>query len=226
MLLQTLHNAFPQFAQTGDKGTYRQQDANECWSELLKMLQQKLQAIEGKGSASYSSFIEQYFGGTFDSEMKCVEAPEEEVKRSSENFLQLSCFISTDVKYMHSGLKLRLTEQITKRSISLDRDAQYTKQSLISRLPAYLTINFVRFQYKSKEGVNAKVLKDIKFPIEFDAFDLCTPELQQKLVPMRNKFKEQEDAAVLAKEHLQKGDKPAEKPQTYMHPYSFEEGEI
>lgn len=42
VLLQTLHRASPQFSQTGENGTYRQQDANECWSELLKMLQQKL----------------------------------------------------------------------------------------------------------------------------------------------------------------------------------------
>lgn len=46
LLLQTLHMAFPQFAQTGENGAYRQQDANECWSELLKMLQQKLKPIK------------------------------------------------------------------------------------------------------------------------------------------------------------------------------------
>lgn len=44
LLLQTLHRAFPQFLQMGENGTYRQQDANECWCELLKMLQQKLPA--------------------------------------------------------------------------------------------------------------------------------------------------------------------------------------
>lgn len=46
ILLQTLHMAFPQFAQAGENGAYRQQDANECWSELLKMLQQKLKPIK------------------------------------------------------------------------------------------------------------------------------------------------------------------------------------
>lgn len=46
LLLQTLHMAFPQFAQTGENGAYRQQDANECWSELLKMIQQKLPPIK------------------------------------------------------------------------------------------------------------------------------------------------------------------------------------
>lgn len=32
-------------------------------------------------------------------------------------------------------------------------------QSKISRLPAYLTVQMVRFFYKEKESVNAKVLK-------------------------------------------------------------------
>jgi ubiquitin carboxyl-terminal hydrolase 14 len=91
-LVQTLHNVFPQFAQTGEKGIYRQQDANECWVELMKMLM-KLNPKSGGSSEKYSSFIEQYFGGTFDCEMKCTESEEEEVKISKENFLQLSCFI-------------------------------------------------------------------------------------------------------------------------------------
>lgn len=51
LLLQTLHMAFPQFAQTGENGTYRQQDANECWSEMLKMLQQKLPSQEKENTS-------------------------------------------------------------------------------------------------------------------------------------------------------------------------------
>lgn len=34
-----------------------------------------------------------------------------------------------------------------------------TLQSKLSRLPAYLTVQMVRFFYKEKESVNAKVLK-------------------------------------------------------------------
>lgn len=49
--------------------------------------------------------MDQYFGGTFDVELKCVEAEDEPVSKSKEQFLQLSCFISQDVRYMHSGLK-------------------------------------------------------------------------------------------------------------------------
>jgi ubiquitin carboxyl-terminal hydrolase 14 len=105
LLLQTLHMAFPNFAQTGENGAYRQQDANEFWGELLKMLQQKLPPKDGTNSSKYSSLIDQYFGGTFDVEMKCTEAEDEVASKSNENFLQLSCFISPEVKYMHSGLR-------------------------------------------------------------------------------------------------------------------------
>jgi len=193
ILLQTLHRASPQFSQTGENGSYRQQDANECWSELLKMLQQNLPIFKRKDQVEqihkYNSFIEQFFGGSFEVTMQCNESEIEEPTSSIENFLQLSCFISTEVKYMQSGLKSKMKEILVKRSETLNRDATYTKSSLICRLPAYLTIQFVRFQYKSREGINAKVLKDIKFPIEFDAYELCSPELQKKLNIMREKFK-------------------------------------
>uniref|UniRef100_A0A182VUN4 Ubiquitin carboxyl-terminal hydrolase 14 n=1 Tax=Anopheles minimus TaxID=112268 RepID=A0A182VUN4_9DIPT len=129
LFLQRFHAAFPSFSQTGENGTYRQQDANEYWSELLKMLQQKLpaQKLSAEQSLKHSSFIDQWFGGSFDVQMKCTEAEDEPVSKSKENFLQLSCFISTEVKYMHSGLRLRLKEQLTKMSPSLGRDAVYSK---------------------------------------------------------------------------------------------------
>ena len=39
ILLQVLHMAFPLFAERGEGGGYQQQDANECWMEVLRMLQ-------------------------------------------------------------------------------------------------------------------------------------------------------------------------------------------
>lgn len=46
-----------------------------------------------------------------------------------------------------------------------------------------------RFFYKEKGAVNAKILKDVKFPINLDVYELCTPELQKKLQPIREKYK-------------------------------------
>ncbi|XP_046999620.1 ubiquitin carboxyl-terminal hydrolase 14 [Schistocerca americana] len=197
LLLEVLHMAFPRFAEKSEHGGFTQQDANECWTEMVRMLQQKLPPKTAEGQTStFKSLVDQYFGGTFDVELKCTESEDEPPSHSIENFLQLSCFISQDVRYMHSGLRSKMQEQITKLSPSLQRDAVYTKTSKISRLPAYLTVQFVRFYYKEREAINAKILKDVKFPLDFDAFELCTPELQQKLTPMRSKFKEYEDKRV------------------------------
>ena len=53
----------------------------------------------------FRSIIDQYFGGAFDCELKCVEAEDEPPTHSKENFLQLSCFISQEVRYMVAGLR-------------------------------------------------------------------------------------------------------------------------
>lgn len=176
---------------------------------MMRVLQQKLEAIEDdtvketdSSSASAvtpskkKSLIDQFFGVEFETTMKCTESEEEEVTKGKENQLQLSCFINQEVKYLFTGLKLRLQEEITKQSPTLQRNALYIKSSKISRLPAYLTIQMVRFFYKEKESVNAKVLKDVKFPLMLDVYELCTPELQEKMVSFRSKFKDLEDKKV------------------------------
>lgn len=199
ILFSSLHTSCPQFSQIAQDGTYRQQDANECWLELLKLLQPLPPttsvngAIQGK---QYKSFVDQYLGGVFEVKMQCTECDEQEATCTTEPFLQLSCFISSEVKDMRTGLKLRLKEQLTKHSETLGRDASFNRIYGINRLPAYLTVQFVRFQYKGKGGINAKILKDIKFPLEFDAYELCTPELQKKLCPMRSKFEQMRDKDV------------------------------
>lgn len=96
-----------------------------------------------------------------------------------------------------------MTEEIEKFSNTLQKNARYQKTSLISRLPAYLSIQMIRFFYKEKENViffkliylnnkfqiNAKILKDVKFPMNLDLLDLCTDTLQEKFRPMRDLYK-------------------------------------
>lgn len=93
-LLEMLHMMFPQFSEKTENGQFAQQDANECWSELIKVLQQKLKIETIDGTTNPKNFITQYFGGTLQSTMKCIEDESEEPAISNENFLQLSCFIS------------------------------------------------------------------------------------------------------------------------------------
>uniref|UniRef100_A0AAY4CR16 Ubiquitin carboxyl-terminal hydrolase n=1 Tax=Denticeps clupeoides TaxID=299321 RepID=A0AAY4CR16_9TELE len=203
ILLQFLHMAFPQFAEKGDQGQYLQQDANECWVQVMRVLQQKLEPqdpvttmeVDDKSAAASAkkNFIDQFFGVEYETTMKCTESDDEEPTKGTESQLQLSCFINQEVKYLATGLRLRLQEEITKLSPSLQRNALYIKSSKVSRLPAYLTVQMVRFYYKEKESVNAKVLKDVKFPLMLDVYELCTSELQENMVAVRSKFKEVED---------------------------------
>lgn len=37
------------------------------------------------------------------------------------------------------------------------------------------------------------LFKDVKFPLMLDVYELCTAELQEKMLPIRSKFKEVED---------------------------------
>ncbi|XP_036452224.1 ubiquitin carboxyl-terminal hydrolase 14 [Colossoma macropomum] len=233
ILLQFLHMAFPQFAEKGEQGQYLQQDANECWVQIMRVLQQKLEPQEpetpmetsdGEGGAAASTtkknFIDQFFGVEFETTMKCTEAEDEEPTKGSESQLQLSCFINQEVKYLATGLRLRLQEEITKFSPSLQRNALYHKSSKISRLPAYLTVQMVRFFYKEKESVNAKVLKDVKFPLMLDVYELCTAKLQEKMVSVRSKFKDMEDKKL--EKQQQKIDKKIEGPKEVKYePFSF-----
>ncbi|CAM9517026.1 unnamed protein product [Lampetra planeri] len=155
--------------------------------------------------------------------MKCAESEEEEVTKGRETQMQLSCFINQDVKYLSTGLRGRLQEEITKRSATLNRDALYIKSSKVNRLPAYLTVQMVRFFYKEKESVNAKILKDVKFPLILDVFELCTASLQEKMMPVRVLFKEMEDRKVEQQQQQQaKGAVSKETDnKVKLEPYSF-----
>ena len=53
---QVLHQAFPRFSEKNDQGVFMQQDANECWTELVRCLQQqKLEIPLGEGDVSVES---------------------------------------------------------------------------------------------------------------------------------------------------------------------------
>ncbi len=66
-------------------------------------------------------------------------------------------FCTADVKYLHTGIRNGLEGTLSKNSEALGREAVYKKISQISRLPGYLCVQFVRFYYKEKEQINAKV---------------------------------------------------------------------
>ncbi|KAF7724077.1 Ubiquitin carboxyl-terminal hydrolase 14 [Apophysomyces ossiformis] len=186
---QMLRQVFPQFSQTGQGGVPMQQDAEECWSELISVLKAKLPQEEGLGK----NFIDKYMTGSMQTEIKCIDAPEEEGSTTNESFSKLTCHISINTNYMMSGIVESLKEEIEKNSPTLNRTAKYERKSRVSRLPQYLPIQFMRFYWKPVERVKAKILRKVKFPLEFDATELCTPELQKQFSKAKLKLKEIED---------------------------------
>ncbi|CAI6339148.1 unnamed protein product [Periconia digitata] len=208
MFLNALRTAFPQFAQKAKDGQgYAQQDAEEAWSQVVSQLRQKLKITNGEGSSSGAesakdqSFIDKYLAGRFESVMECDEpaAKEggEEPVRSEDVFLKLNCHINVETNHLRDGLVAGLKEQIEKRSEALGRDAVYTKTSRIARLPKYLTVHFVRFDWRRDTSKKAKIMRKVTFPEELDAVEFCTDDLKKLLIPVRDKIrdirKEEED---------------------------------
>ncbi|KAF2636444.1 cysteine proteinase [Massarina eburnea CBS 473.64] len=206
MFLNALRTAFPQFAQKAKDGHgYAQQDAEEAWSQVVSQLRQKLKIKDAGGadgqSAQDLSFIDKYMAGRFESVMSCDEdaAKEggEEPVRSEDIFFKLNCHIQVETNHLRDGLAAGLKEQIEKRSEVLGRDAMYTKSSRIARLPKYLTIHFVRFDWRRTTSKKAKIMRKVTFPEELDMVEFCTEDLKKLLIPVRDKVhdvrKEEED---------------------------------
>lgn len=142
--LRTLRTAFPQFAQTSRDGRFEQQDAEECWSQIVTQLRQSLKIPNpGDETAASISFVDKYFAGKTKSVLKCTEdTPDEPTTESEDSFLKLDCHISDSTNFMSNGILDSLTEEIVKHSPSLDRDAKYTKTTRVTRLPKYLAVRY------------------------------------------------------------------------------------
>ncbi|OMH86095.1 Ubiquitin carboxyl-terminal hydrolase 14 [Zancudomyces culisetae] len=184
-LLSSLQALYPQFAEREQSGmAYKQQDAEECWNVIMNTLAAQLK-VEG-GS---KNLIDSYFGGEMVTTYKCKEAPDEMETTKVDAFRKLDCRIDKSVLYLQQGLKLSLNQTIEKHSETLNKDVEYIASSQISRLPKYLTVNYLRFFWKTKESVEAKVVKRVVFPTELDLGEFVTSDLMEKMAPLRSYFK-------------------------------------
>jgi ubiquitin carboxyl-terminal hydrolase 14 len=191
MFLMALRTQFPQFAQRSREGQgYAQQDAEEAWSQILSKIRNQLKSKQTvDGAESESSFVDKYMAGSLTSELKCDEGDEEPVV-SSDTFFKLDCHIDTDTSHLRDGLASGLVEQLEKKSETLGRDAVYTKKSRVTKLPKYLTVHFMRFDWRKDTNKKAKIMRKVTFPQELDAVEFCGEDLQKTLVPIRNKFRD------------------------------------
>lgn len=158
-----------------------QQDAEECWSQILSVLRTNL-----KPNPADQSFIDKFMSGTFSTRLTCDESDAEPTTEATESFLKLNCHIDITTNFMADGIKAALTEHLEKRSEGLGRDAKWTKKFEITRTPKYLVVHFVRFYWKRDTNKKAKILRKVKFPLEFDITQFCTESLKEKTLPIRD----------------------------------------
>ncbi len=186
MFLHSLRKVYPQFAERSRTGQgYSQQDSEECWSQIMQTLRTNLRSSNDEESA-----VDGFMAGRINFTMTCDETDAEPPISSTEDFIKLNCHIGAQTSFMVDGIKDAMTDKIEKQSEVLGRNAVFTKTSKISRLPKYLTVNFVRFYFKPSIKKKAKILKKVKFPFEFDACELCTDDLRLKIVPVRDRVRE------------------------------------
>eukprot|EP00898_Chlorokybus_atmophyticus_P006711 jgi/Chlat1/7040/Chrsp56S06708 len=211
--LMLLRDRFPQFAQQGQGGAYMQQDAEECWSQLMYTLSQQLSSAspsaDNAAASSAGAVVKDIFGIDTKSMLKCKESDEEQ--QESETVYTFKCHISQDVNFLHEGIKQGLVEEIEKNSQQLERLAFWTKTSKVTRLPQYLTVQFVRFFWKRDTRQKAKILRPVTYPLQLDVYDFCSDDFKQSLDVARKVRREREDAkAGLVKSKKQEDEASAE----------------
>ncbi|KAF4612078.1 hypothetical protein D9613_003868 [Agrocybe pediades] len=209
--LQVLREVNPQFAEMDrsekratdlmmGRQVYAQQDAEECYAAIINSLRNVPGLDEngrslGTGAEAVAGrprFVQQYLMGEMRRELTCDdEAAKDEPKTVQvEQVLKIDCNINVTTNFMLSGIMNALDTKVEKRSPTLGRDAVYSQKSRLSRLPTYLTVHMVRFQWRQDIQKKAKIMRRVKFPEEFDAIDLVTDELKEKLLPASRKLKD------------------------------------
>lgn len=163
----------PQFRATGDNGIPKQQDADEFMTCLLGKI----------GAAGLKEMG--LFEGSMSTRRHCLETDLEEDSVTNDIFRKLECHIDSTISHLLPGLEMSFKGQIEKRSEVLGRDALYSTEMKIEKLPYYLTVQFVRFFWKASINDRAKIVRPVQFHMDLDVLKLCSDTLTEKLKVVR-----------------------------------------
>jgi len=123
--------------------------------------------------------------------------------KKGEAFSKLQCKLNKDIAHITMGLKSSQEGQLEKQSEKLGRSALYKQTRKVAKLPYYLTVQMMRFEWNehggarnddgSRQGDKAKIIRACNFNLSMDAFDLCSEELKANLKIVREAIKDAED---------------------------------
>lgn len=184
MLLNTLRKCYPQFAERDQQGGfYKQQDAEELFTQLFHTL-----------TVVFGDKFSDNFRINFKTTIKDTANEDDVTVRDDENDMKLQCHISGTTNFMKNGLIESLDEKIEKRSEITGVNSTYSVKKQITKLPKYLTVQYVRFFWKRSTGKKSKILRKVVFPFQLDVADLLTPEYANEKIKVREELREVEKA--------------------------------
>lgn len=175
--LKSVRDTFPQFQEISPEGMYKQQDAEEAYSQILNVILNKFPDLEKD------------FKIEFKTETKCLESSNnDDIKYDFEDSLKLSCHINSHTNFLIDGLRNGLKETIEKHNDSLNRNAKYEISRKITKLPKYLTVHFVRFFWKRETGKKAKIMRKVQFPFQLDVLELVDEHERESKIKARDEI--------------------------------------
>jgi len=203
--ISTLRQCFPQFSQQGPQGGFMQQDAEECYSQLMYSFRETMRnSSESGGGGGGSDPVTELMGLRLKCTLKCEETGEK--SQEDQTVYTAKCNITAEVNHVHEGLRIALLEDREKTSPILDRMALWKGSSEVTHLPKVLTLQFVRFFWKTNisvvdgpQGVKSKILRKVSYPLVLDMYEFCDAALKAELTKGRQAMLKIADEAAAKK---------------------------
>ncbi|CAM0879718.1 unnamed protein product [Alopecurus aequalis] len=154
--LKKLEQRQPMYKQRdpSNESLRRQQDAGECLTHLIEILTETLSTEDREPG----NIIRSLFG------LDLLKRGEDGEEAKTVSYTYLDCLIPDDVNVLLKGLQLALCAH----------------NSSINRLPRYLTIHLERVKL-DETGQSVKNSSELAYPLEFDAYNLCSDEMKHEL---------------------------------------------
>ncbi|KAK6202396.1 uncharacterized protein RJT21DRAFT_118415 [Scheffersomyces amazonensis] len=173
LFLTLFRNVYPQFAEKDNHGYYKQQDAEEAFSQLLQVVTRELK-------------VDDLFKISFKTQQKCLALPDDEVQIGYEDANKLNCHIDIKTNFLRDGIIGGLKETIEKYNDTLQSNTDYEVSRTITRLPKYLTVHFVRFFWRRDTQKKSKILRRVQFPFELDLAEMLDESIKSEKVKIRD----------------------------------------
>lgn len=176
-LVTSLRVNSPMFNERDQMGMYKQQDAEEAFTLLLRSLEKVI------GDDFIENFVIRFKSLTKNTE------DESDVDEKIEQDLKLQCHINGSTNFLKNGLIESLNDTVEKRSAKLDKECVYEVNKKITKLPSVLTVQFVRFFWKRSTNRKSKILRKVQFPFQLDLADVLDDGYREDKIKIRDELR-------------------------------------